>query len=75
MVRFCGASVKSPFSNTCFSGTPNKTKNRRRIMSEYKHGSMDISSQEKTFKGFIKGGIWLIGITFAVLVFLAVFNS
>lgn len=44
-------------------------------MSEYKHGSMDISSQEKTFKGFIKGGIWLIGITFAVLVFLAVFNS
>ncbi len=44
-------------------------------MSEYKHGSMDISNQEKTFKGFIKGGIWLAGISIGVLVFLAIFNS
>ncbi len=44
-------------------------------MSEYKHGSMDIHNQEKTFAGFIKGGIWLCGISIGVLVFLAVFNS
>lgn len=44
-------------------------------MSEHKHGSMDISNQEKTFAGFIKGGIWLSGISIGVLVFLAIFNS
>lgn len=44
-------------------------------MSDYKHGSMDVSNQEKTFAGFIKGGIWLAGISIGVLVFLAVFNS
>ncbi len=44
-------------------------------MSEYKHGSMDISHQEKTFAGFIKGIIWLTGISLGILVFLAVFNS
>ena len=44
-------------------------------MSEYKHGSMDVSNQEKTFKGFIKGGLWLTYISIGILVFLAVFNS
>ncbi len=44
-------------------------------MSEYKHGSMDISNQKKTFDGFIKGGIWLAGISLGVLAFLAIFNS
>ena len=44
-------------------------------MSEHKHGSMDVSNQEKTFAGFIKGGIWLSGISIGVLVFLAIFNS
>jgi len=44
-------------------------------MSEYKHGSMDTSNQEKTFAGFIKGGIWLGGISLGILVFLAIFNS
>jgi len=44
-------------------------------MSEYKHGTMDISNQQKTFAGFVKGGIWLAGISIGVLVFLAVFNS
>jgi len=44
-------------------------------MSEYKHGSMDTHNQEKTFAGFIKGGIWLAGISIGVLVFLAIFNS
>lgn len=44
-------------------------------MSEHKHGSMDVGNQEKTFAGFIKGGIWLSGISIGVLVFLAIFNS
>ncbi len=44
-------------------------------MSDYKHGTMDVSNQEKTFAGFVKGGIWLGGISIGILVFLAVFNS
>lgn len=44
-------------------------------MSDYKHGTMDVSNQEKTFAGFIKGGIWLASISIGILVFLAVFNS
>lgn len=44
-------------------------------MSDYKHGSMDTSDQEKTYVGFIKGGIWLAGVSIGVLVFLAIFNS
>ncbi|HIP22358.1 MAG TPA: aa3-type cytochrome c oxidase subunit IV [Rhodobacteraceae bacterium] len=44
-------------------------------MSEYKHGTMDVNNQEKTFAGFIKGCIWISGISIGILVFLAVFNS
>jgi len=44
-------------------------------VSEYKHGSMDVSNQQKTFAGFLKGGIWLGGIATGILVFLAIFNS
>lgn len=44
-------------------------------MSEYKHGEMDITEQEKTFAGFIKVSIWVVVISFAILIFLAIFNS
>jgi len=44
-------------------------------MSEHKHGSMNIENQEKTYSGFIKGGIWLAGVSIGILVFLAIFNS
>ncbi len=44
-------------------------------MSEYKHGSMDISEQKKTYAGFLKATVWLTGISIGVLVFLAIFNS
>ncbi|MBL1438140.1 MAG: aa3-type cytochrome c oxidase subunit IV [Rhodobacteraceae bacterium] len=44
-------------------------------MSEYKHGTMDVSNQEKTFAGFITGCIWIGGISIGILVFLAIFNS
>ncbi len=44
-------------------------------MSDYKHGTMNVSNQEKTYAGFIKGGIWLGGVSIGILVFLAIFNS
>jgi hypothetical protein len=42
-------------------------------MAEYKHGSMDISSQRKTFEGFVKTVTWSVGVILAVLVFMAIF--
>jgi len=44
-------------------------------MAEHKHGSMDTSDHEKTFAGFIKVGTWVGGLSIAVLIFLAIFNS
>lgn len=44
-------------------------------MAEYKHGSMDIRAQEKTFAGFIKFVTWGAVIVFAVLIFLALANA
>lgn len=44
-------------------------------MAEYKHGSMNIEAQEKTFAGFVKGGIWLAATAIGILIFLAIFNS
>jgi hypothetical protein len=66
---------ENAFQTRQFLAQLGKPKNGRRKMSDYKQGSMDISSQEKTFAGFIKGGIWLAGISIGVLVFLAVFNA
>lgn len=42
-------------------------------MAEYKHGSMDISSQTKTFEGFVKTVTWSVGVILAILVFMAIF--
>ncbi|WP_050528066.1 aa3-type cytochrome c oxidase subunit IV [Pseudorhodobacter aquimaris] len=44
-------------------------------MSEYKHGSMDIKVQEKTFAGFMRLVSWGAGITIGVLIFLALANG
>ena len=44
-------------------------------MSDYKHGSMDITEQEKTFAGFMKASTWMVVVVIAVLVFLAIFAS
>ncbi len=44
-------------------------------MAEYKHGSMDIRVQEKTFAGFIRMAIWGAGISIAVLIFMALANA
>lgn len=40
---------------------------------EHKHGEMDISTQEKTFEGFIKVSVWVAAISIGIVVFLAIF--
>lgn len=44
-------------------------------MAEYKHGSMNIEAQEKTFEGFVKFVVRAVIVIFFILLFLAVFNS
>lgn len=41
----------------------------------HEHGKMDITEQNRTFEGFIKGGIYLGVFSAAALIFMAVFNS
>lgn len=42
---------------------------------DYKHGSMDIREQEKTFAGFVRMTAWTVGIVIFILVFMALANS
>ncbi|HKK97543.1 MAG TPA: aa3-type cytochrome c oxidase subunit IV [Marivita sp.] len=44
-------------------------------MAEHKHGSMDISEQQKTFDGFMTWSIRITAVSIGILVFLAIFNS
>ena len=44
-------------------------------MAEHKHGSMDITDQEKTFEGFVKFATWVAGISIGILIFMALVNS
>ncbi len=44
-------------------------------MAEHKHGSMDISVQEKTFDGFITFTIRSLIAIFAIVVFLVIFGA
>ena len=44
-------------------------------MAEHKHGTMDTTTQEKTFEGFVKVCIRVAAFSIAVLIFLAIFNS
>ncbi len=44
-------------------------------MAEYKHGSMDITEQEKTFAGFMKWVTWVAAVSIGVLIFLAIVNG
>lgn len=44
-------------------------------MAEHEHGSMNTTAQEKTFAGFIKASTWVVGLSIATLIFLAIFNS
>jgi hypothetical protein len=42
---------------------------------DYKHGEMDITTQERTFEGFIRFFVYLFGAAIGILIFLALFNS
>ncbi len=44
-------------------------------MAEHKHGTMDITTQEKTFEGFVRWSMRVAIFSIAVLIFLAIFNS
>jgi hypothetical protein len=44
-------------------------------MSDFKHGKMDITEQEKTFGGFIKFSIAIVVISIATLIFMALVNG
>lgn len=44
-------------------------------MAEHKHGSMDITDQEKTFAGFIKASTWVAVVVVFILLFMAVFAT
>lgn len=42
-------------------------------MADYKFGEMDIQEQEKTFDGFVRLAVWVMGGAFCLLAFLALF--
>lgn len=44
-------------------------------VTEYKPGEMDITEHEKTFSGFVRLATWVVIISLAVLVFLALTNA
>lgn len=44
-------------------------------VSEHQHGSMDITEHKKTFAGFIKMATWVVILSLAVLIFMALANS
>lgn len=42
---------------------------------EHKHGSMDIRAHEKTFAGFINLSIWVVCLSIAALILMALTNA
>lgn len=42
---------------------------------EHKHGTMDITVQEKTFSGFVRFVTWSVILILVFLVFLAMVNG
>lgn len=44
-------------------------------MAEDEHGKMDIKEQERTFEGFLRFWVYVFGVSIAILIFLAIFNS
>lgn len=44
-------------------------------MAKHEHGSMDTTTQEKTFAGFLRLAVWTAGIAIGILIFLALVNS
>jgi hypothetical protein len=44
-------------------------------MAEHEHGKMDITSQQKTFDGFIRMVTWGAAISIGILIFIALVNG
>jgi len=44
-------------------------------MSDYKHGEMDISAQERAFDGFLRWSTRVAVTTIVVLILFAIFNG
>lgn len=44
-------------------------------MTEYKHGTMNITEQQRTFEGFIQFWIYLFSASALILIFLAIFST
>lgn len=44
-------------------------------MADHKHGEMDVTTQEKTFEGFVSWVVYVTIVSLLVLIFLAIFNS
>ncbi len=44
-------------------------------MAEHKHGSMDITVQERTFEGFVNFTIRTVIVILCIVIFMAIFNS
>ncbi|AUC54037.1 MAG: aa3-type cytochrome c oxidase subunit IV [Sagittula sp.] len=44
-------------------------------MAEHKHGSMDITTQEETFNGFVKFTVRTLYVILAIVIFLAIFRT
>lgn len=42
---------------------------------EHKHGSMDITEQQKTFAGFVRMSMWTVILSILILIFMALANS
>ncbi|WP_411838356.1 aa3-type cytochrome c oxidase subunit IV [Paracoccus sp. ME4] len=42
---------------------------------EATQGTMDVSQHKQTFAGFIRASTWVIGLSLAVLVFMALTNA
>ena len=44
-------------------------------MAEHKHGDMDITTQEKTFEGFVNFVIRTVIVILVAVILLAIFNA
>ena len=51
----------------------NSNVTKERLMSDHKHGEMDIKVQTSTFDGFIKFATWSCVVIIGILVFMAIF--
>jgi hypothetical protein len=44
-------------------------------MAKHEHGKMDITTQEKTFAGFMRITVWGAAISIGILIFMALVNA